>query len=37
MRGARIWAWWTVAGLAVLGPLTAYLLLGYAASRSSAR
>jgi signal transduction histidine kinase len=28
VRGARTWAWWTVAGLAVLGPLTAYLVSG---------
>ncbi|WP_431277177.1 histidine kinase [Leifsonia poae] len=27
-RGARIWAWATVAGFAVLGPLSAYLLAG---------
>jgi len=26
VRGARVWAWWTLAGLAVLGPLAAYLL-----------
>jgi signal transduction histidine kinase len=28
VRGARTWAWGTVAGLAVLGPLTAYLVAG---------
>ncbi|WP_345764493.1 sensor histidine kinase [Diaminobutyricibacter sp. McL0608] len=28
VRGARTWAWGTVAGLAVLGPLTAYLVSG---------
>ncbi|NEN06458.1 sensor histidine kinase [Diaminobutyricibacter tongyongensis] len=28
VRGARTWAWGTVAGLAVLGPLTAYLVTG---------
>ncbi|WP_085370851.1 sensor histidine kinase [Leifsonia sp. NCR5] len=26
VRGARVWAWGTLAGLAVLGPLAAYLL-----------
>lgn len=29
VRGARVWAWWTLAGLAVLGPLGAYLLVGH--------
>ncbi len=28
VRGARTWAWGTVAGLAVLGPLTAWLVTG---------
>lgn len=27
VRGARVWAWWTLAGLALTGPLTALLLL----------
>ena len=27
-RGARTWAWWTLAAFAVIGPLGAYLLLG---------
>jgi signal transduction histidine kinase len=26
VRGARVWAWWTLAGFAVIGPATAYLL-----------
>jgi signal transduction histidine kinase len=29
VRGARVWAWATLAGLAVLGPLAAYLLIGH--------
>lgn len=29
VRGARVWAWWTLAGLAILGPLAAYLLSAY--------
>lgn len=28
VRGARTWAWWTVAGFAVAGPLGAFLLVG---------
>ncbi|WP_434317466.1 histidine kinase [Leifsonia sp. P73] len=28
VRSARVWAWWTVAGVAVVGPLGAYLLVG---------
>ncbi|HEY8281212.1 MAG TPA: sensor histidine kinase [Leifsonia sp.] len=28
VRGARIWAWWTLAAFAVLGPLAAFVLLG---------
>lgn len=28
VRSARAWAWWTVAGIAVVGPLGAYLLVG---------
>ncbi|WP_223690455.1 sensor histidine kinase [Leifsonia poae] len=28
VRGARVWAWGTLAGLAVVGPLTAFLLIG---------
>lgn len=28
VRSARAWAWWTVAGLAVVGPLSAFLLVG---------
>ncbi|GAA4148412.1 sensor histidine kinase [Leifsonia shinshuensis] len=28
VRSARVWAWWTVAGIAVVGPLGAYLLVG---------
>lgn len=28
VRGARIWAWWTLAAFAVVGPLAALLLLG---------
>jgi signal transduction histidine kinase len=28
VRSARVWAWWTVAGLAVAGPLGAYALVG---------
>ncbi|WP_348787728.1 sensor histidine kinase [Leifsonia sp. NPDC080035] len=27
VRGARVWAWWTVAGLAIVGPVGAYLLV----------
>ena len=29
VRGARVWAWATLAGLAVLGPLAAYLVIGH--------
>ncbi|MGN6426990.1 MAG: sensor histidine kinase [Leifsonia sp.] len=28
VRGARVWAWWTVAGLGVAGPVGAYVLIG---------
>lgn len=28
VRGARQWAWWTVAGLALVGPTGAFLLVG---------
>ena len=28
VRSARVWAWWTLAGIAVVGPLGAYLLVG---------
>jgi signal transduction histidine kinase len=28
VRSARVWAWWTVAGIAVVGPLGAYALVG---------
>ncbi len=28
VRGARVWAWWTLAGFAVVGPAAAYLLRG---------
>lgn len=32
VRGARVWAWWTLAGFAVAGPAAAYLLRGDAAA-----
>lgn len=28
VRSARVWAWWTVAGIAVVGPVSALLLVG---------
>ncbi|MFP3465291.1 sensor histidine kinase [Leifsonia sp. SIMBA_070] len=28
IRGARVWAWWTLAGFALAGPAAAYLLRG---------
>lgn len=28
VRGARVWAWWTLAGFAIVGPVSAYLLRG---------
>ncbi len=28
VRGARVWAWWTLAGFAIVGPLAAYVVLG---------
>jgi len=28
VRGARVWAWWTLAGFALVAPATAYLLRG---------
>lgn len=28
VRSARVWAWWTVAGVGVVGPVGAYLLVG---------
>lgn len=28
VRGARVWAWWTLAGFALAGPAAAYLLRG---------
>ncbi len=28
VRSARVWAWWTVAGIAVVGPVGAYVLVG---------
>ncbi|MDR6970491.1 histidine kinase [Leifsonia shinshuensis] len=32
VRGARVWAWWTLAGFAVAGPAAAYLLRGQPAA-----
>ncbi|WP_285116812.1 sensor histidine kinase [Leifsonia sp. fls2-241-R2A-40a] len=32
VRGARVWAWWTLAGFAVLAPAAAYLLRGQPAA-----
>lgn len=28
IRGSRVWAWWTLAGFAIVGPAAAYLLRG---------
>jgi signal transduction histidine kinase len=32
VRGARVWAWWTLAGFALAGPAAAYLLRGQPAA-----
>src|SRR3954471_24416293 len=32
VRGARVWAWWTLAGVAIAGPVAAYLVRGQPAA-----